>query len=92
MSDHSNSSQHESWHLSRTINVSHLIATAAAIISVMWWISGYETRMSQVELNIAHIQQGRATYEARTEKKFDELKGDLRLINDKLDRLIRERD
>lgn len=80
----------DSWQLSRTISISHILTTVLMVVSVMWWISGQDTRMSNAELNISHLQQGRLHYEARSEKKFDELKTDLRTINDKLDRLIRE--
>ncbi|WP_328186931.1 hypothetical protein [Marinobacter sp. OP 3.4] len=78
----------ENWHVSKTINITHLLTTMAMLLSALWYLAGQDTRISQAELNIRHLQDQRVQDRETSEKKFDELKTDLRLINSKLDRLI----
>ena len=60
----------------------------AMLLSALWYLAGQDSRISQAELNIRHLQEQRTQDRNASEKKFDELKTDLRLINSKLDRLI----
>lgn len=76
------------WHVSKTINITHLLTTMAMLLSALWYLAGQDTRISQAELNIRHLQDQRIQDRTSAEKKFDELRTDLRLINTKLDRLI----
>ena len=50
-----------------------------------------DERIALVESSVQMIQQSRISDQQRSEKKFDELKTDLRLISGKLDRLIEDR-
>lgn len=79
----------QDWHLSKKIGLSHIIATASLTVVLLGMALNNEKRMNTLEVTQRHILESRALYEGRTEKKFDELKTDLRLINQKLDRLIR---
>lgn len=76
------------WHLDKSVSVAHIGTTIGLIVGALWFFAGQDTRISNLELNIKHLQAERAADQGRTEKKFDELKTDLRMINTKLDRLI----
>lgn len=76
------------WHLDRGISVAHIATTAALIVSAVMYLAGQDTRISNLELNVKHLEAAAIADQSRTEKKFDELKTDLRVINSKLDRLI----
>lgn len=79
------------WHLDRGVSVAHIATTAALIVAGVMYLAGQDTRLSNLELNVKHLQAAALADQDRTEKKFDELKTDLRMINSKLDRLIEER-
>ena len=76
------------WHLDKGVSVAHITTTAALIITALWYLAGQDKRISNLELNYEHLRQSRVEDQDRTERKFDELKTDLRTINAKLDRLI----
>lgn len=78
------------WHVSKTVNLGHLVTTGAMILAAIWYLAGQDTRLSRAELNIEHLQMSRANESARIEKKFDELKQDLRIISAKIDQLNRD--
>lgn len=78
----------ERWHLSRSINLGHLVTTAIALIGAFWFFSKQDTRLTSAEINIQHLQSARVADEARAERRYDEFQADLRAINGKLDRLI----
>ena len=80
------------WHLDKGVSIAHIATTATFLLAALWYLAGQDTRISNLELNVKHIQQSRMAEQDRTEKKFDELKTDLRMINGKLDRLIEVRD
>lgn len=79
------------WHLDKSVSIAHIATTAGLILTALWYLASQDTRISNLELSMKHMQEGRAADQGRTEKKFDELKTDLRLINSKLDRLIEGR-
>lgn len=68
--------------------MAHITTTGALIVTAVMYLAGQDTRLSNLELNVKHLQTERVADQDRTEKKFDELKTDLRVINSKLDRLI----
>lgn len=76
------------WHLDRGISVTNILATASVVVAGVMYLGEQDTRISNLELNVQHLQQAALADQDRTEKKFDELKTDLRMINAKLDRLI----
>jgi len=85
-------SDRRGWHIDRGIPPAVIVTIIIAVISgaaaVATMAVGQDRRIGDVELNVRHIQQSRVYDQQRTEKKFDELKTDLRTINSKLDRLI----
>lgn len=80
----------ESWHVSKTINLGHLATTGLMLISLFWFVAQQDSRISQAELNIKHLQDSRASDMARTEKKFDEIRSYMLRIESKLDRIIED--
>ena len=78
----------ENWHISKTINIGHLAATGLMLVSLFWFVAQQDSRISQAELNIKHLQDSRATDMARTEKKFEEIRAYMLRIESKLDRII----
>lgn len=79
------------WHLDKSVSIAHIATTAGLILTALWYIAGQDTRISNLELGLKHIQQERMSDQMRVEKNLDELKTDLRMINSKLDRLIEGR-
>lgn len=76
------------WHLDKSVSVAHIGTTIGLIVGALWFFAGQDTRISNLELHIKHLQTERVSDQSRTEKKFDELRVDLRMISNKLDRLI----
>lgn len=85
--EHSSPSM-DRWHVSKTINITHLVTTASMIFAAMWYVAGQDNRISQAELNIKHLQSSRIADQASAQRQYDEFRTDLRSINAKLDRLI----
>lgn len=79
------------WHVSKTVNLGHIVTTAVMIIAAMWYLAGQESRISQAELNIKHLQEARTFDQARADKKFDEIRAYMLRIEGKLDRIIEDR-
>lgn len=78
----------DSWHVSKTINLGHLATTGLMLVSLFWFFAQQDSRISQAELNIKHLQDSRAQDIARTDKKFDEIRSYMLRIEGKLDRII----
>jgi len=76
------------WHIDKGIGVAHIITTMMLIVTALWYVAGQDRRIAILELGVQNLEQSRMSDRQRTEKKFDDLKTDLRLINSKLDRLI----
>lgn len=81
------------WHIDKGIPpaviVTIILSVIGTAVSVTSLAVGQDRRIGNVELTVRHIQKSRLSDQARSEKKFDELKTDLRLINGKLDDLLR---
>ena len=90
MSEHNPGPSQEDgrWHVSKTINLGHLLTTAFMLVSVMWFFFQQDSRISQVELNIKHLHEVHSADQARTDKKFDEIRSYMLRIEGKLDRII----
>lgn len=87
----SDNPQREPWHISRAVSVTHILSTITIVAAVFIFLSEQNSRISSNELNIAHLQQSRVADEARTEKRFDEIRSTMLRIDGKLDQLIRDR-
>jgi len=71
----------EPWHLSRTINISHLLTTAVLVIGMISYVSGIEKNVALHEQQIAHntesIKNGKSEMHQITKQ-----------INNKLDKIF----
>ena len=76
------------WHIDKGIPIAAILALTGIAYGAMQRLSEQDERIGKVELSVQYIQQTRTIDQGRTEKKFDELKTDLRTINGKLDRII----
>ncbi|EDM47771.1 hypothetical protein [Marinobacter algicola] len=81
-------SDRRGWHINKGVDLIHIVTTGVLLIGGLWFLAEQNTRISNLELSYRHMQQLNMAEQDRTEKKFDDLKTDLRLINSKLDRLI----
>lgn len=84
-------SDRRGWHIDKGVGVAHIITTGMLIVTALWYLAGQDRRIAVLELGVNHLQQSRINDQERSEKKFDELKTDLRMISSKLDRLIEKR-
>lgn len=69
------------WHLDKTVSVTHLISTIAAVVTVSAFLMKQDTRISLLEQNAVAQQRDVADFKTV-------VRGDLQSINAKLDRLI----
>ncbi len=79
------------WHLSKTINITHLLTTGMLVVSGLWYLAGERSRVDSLELTVKHLQEARLADQARTEKRFDEIRATMQRIDTKLDQLIMAR-
>ncbi|MBU6955751.1 hypothetical protein [Hahella sp. HN01] len=76
------------WHLDKTISVGHLISTLVIAISVITWAGSIDRRVEQNALAVKYLNEEQVQQRQRIDAVRNEIKTDLRAINDKLDRLI----
>jgi len=78
----------QGWHVDKGIGVAHILTTLMLIVTALWYVAGQDKRLAVLESGFVYVQKSILADQSRTEKKFDELKIDLRMINSKLDRII----
>lgn len=83
-----NHENRESWHLSKSINVGHLLTTILVVISAFAYINSFDKRLAESELKIIYLKESQQAQVARTDEKFKDIKSDLKDISKKLDRII----
>ena len=76
------------WHLDKGIGAAHILTTITLVVVAIFYVTGQDKRLAVLESGFIYVQQSRVSDQSRTEKKFDDLKTDLRMINSKLDRII----
>ena len=80
-----------SWHLDKTISVGHLLSTIVIAVSVFSWASAVGSRVEQNAQAVIYLTKQQQENKQRIESVRGEIRTDLRVINDKLDRLIEKR-
>jgi len=83
-----NEQQRKEWHLEKTVSVSHIITTVAALVAIATAWGNLNTRLSLVEQSIANVAQADLRKDIETREFKVEIRGSVQVINDKLDRLI----
>lgn len=81
-------SDRRGWHLDKGVSLAHIGTTVALIVGALLYLTDQDKRISNLELNYSHLKSARVEDQSRSDRKFDDLKTDLRTINAKLDRLI----
>lgn len=79
------------WHLDRTVSITHIISTAAVVISLFTWGGSIDKRIDQNSQNISHLAKMQSRQENRINEVKKEIRADLQIINNKLDRIIERR-
>ncbi|GGA80694.1 hypothetical protein GCM10011369_23300 [Neiella marina] len=80
--------ERRSWHLDKTISLSHIISTIAVIASVFVYVSRLEYRANLNAQEIEHLKNEVQQQARMDEIRRNEFRHDLKAISDKLDRLI----
>lgn len=84
-------SDRRGWHLDKGIPIAVIITLVILVVTASRDQSKQDERIALLETSMQMLQRSRINDQERSEKKFDELKVDLRAINAKLDRLIESR-
>ena len=74
------SKEEESWHLSKTVNISHLATTVVLVVGMVSYIGDIETRvavqnseLANVKERIQHIDESHNAMFERIDNKLDKL-------------------
>lgn len=79
------------WHLSKSLDLGHLLVTVAMLASFVIWAMAQERRLTTVENGLQTEHNINVTQDAERARQRDEIRSDLKAINDKLDRLVERR-
>ena len=81
-------SDRRGWHIDKGIPIAVLVTVVLLAVSIARDQSKQDERLSLVESSVQTLQQARPNDQERTEKTYNELKVDIRRMNEKLDRLL----
>ena len=79
------------WHLSKTINITHILTTATVAIAVLAWFSTIDKRVSSNSQAIQYLTDEQRRAASRIETDRVEIRDDLKSISEKLDQIISSR-
>ena len=81
-------SDRRQWHLDKTVSITHIFSTVAAIATLVVLGARFDTRLSLVEqaVIVQHASEIRQDQEMAESRR--ELRESIKAINEKLDRLI----
>jgi hypothetical protein len=81
-------SDRRGWHIDKGIPIAVLITVVGLAVSISRDQSKQDERIALVESSVRMLQEARVNDQARTQKTYDELRVDIRRMNEKLDRLL----
>ena len=81
-------SDRRGWHIDKGIPIAVLVTVVLLAVSIARDQSKQDERLSLVESSVQTLQQARLNDQERTEKTYNELKVDIRRMNEKLERLL----
>ncbi len=81
-------SDRRGWHIDKGIPIAVLVTVVLLAVSIARDQSKQDERLSLVESSVQTLQQARINDQERTEKTYNELRADIRRMNEKLDRLL----
>ncbi len=83
------------WHLEKSVSVTHLMSTITFAAAAVWYIIGMDKRLELQAAQLAHqneqikqVQIVLGEGGAPLRRDIDRIQSDIRIMNDKLDRLI----
>lgn len=83
------------WHLSREVQVTHLLATLSAVAACFWFVAGLDSRLQLQEAATKRFEDAQRERDQRQDESTAEalktLRRQLDKMDDKLDRLLAER-
>jgi hypothetical protein len=79
------------WQLDRRISLGHLLTTATFLVAMMLWGGRMETRIALLEESPIRQSAVDARQDAETLRVRQEVRDELRRLNEKLDRIYEER-
>lgn len=81
----------QNWHLEKTVSISHILTTIAALSTVLVMGSKFDTRLSLVEQLVSSQRSVDSRQDSEASASREIVRQQLRDINAKLDRLIERR-
>ena len=81
-------SDRRGWHIDKGIPIAVLVSVVLLAVSMARDQSRQDERLSLVESSVQTLKQARINDQERTQKTYDELRVDIRRMNEKLDRLL----
>ena len=84
--------QNGGWHLSKGLSVSHIIATAMAIIGFFAYVTDIEQETVVNSMDIKSLSERMDRNNARNSEQFGEIKDMLKSLSDKIDNLGNRRE
>lgn len=79
------------WHLDRRISLGHLVTTVTVLVAMVLWGAHLETRLVVVEDTLGRQAAVDGRQDAETERMRQEIREELRRLNEKLDRYFEHR-
>jgi len=78
----------EHWHLDKKVNLSHMVTTMILLVSGVVYVGDIDTKVEKQGIQIESLQEKVQQQRDDTKQMFDQLRDDMKGIDQKLDRLI----
>lgn len=79
------------WHLNKGLDLGHLLVTISMLAGFLVWAMAQERRITTVENGLKTEHEINLAQDLERARQRDEIRGDLKAINEKLDRLVERR-
>lgn len=79
------------WHLEKSVSVGHIVTTLVAAGSFFVWAMRQESRLTTLENHTVALAEADKRMDLERVQLKSELREDLKVISDKLDRLLEKR-
>lgn len=79
------------WHLNKGLDLGHILVTLTMLAGFILWAMAQERRLTTVENGLKSEHDVNVGQDAERARQRDEIRSDLKAINEKLDRLVERR-
>jgi hypothetical protein len=79
------------WHINRGIDLGHILVTVGMLAGFLIWALRQEQRLTTVENGLSREHDVNTAQDVERARQRDEIRSDLKTINEKLDRLVERR-